>query len=346
MTLRLFPGPPDRGINIDAEDGSSVDEGDHGPVDIHVEGRPWGVVAPIGSPPSAVQIVDGVRRVESYAIDDLDDGTIAYGLFGSYAVGAVRCEGSHSWVLDGGPDSDPQLRIERVYLHSGGTPGDQEIAAGSTQLRFRASLSQRASTPSRLINALQDSMLDGEALLAERLANDESMLTIVDGPLRLRTGARRVAGYVKRVQDWYIDPPERALLAELAAGERTPLFLIPGGGKAGRRGRPDRYAWYLRIADIGEQFHHLAGIVRLEAPAALPRDRAVRLADECALALPRFASSPIRDPRAPQNLTPVGALEQTLHRRLGDREWVRRLIAAALGARPRPGAATEGSAQW
>ena len=41
-------------------------------------------------------------------------------------------------------------------------------------------------------------------------------------------------------------------------------------------------------------------------------------------------------PRAPQNLTPVGALESLLTRRLGDREWVRRLIASALRAAPEP----------
>ena len=41
-----------------------------------------------------MQIVDGVRRVEAHAIDDLPDGDTAFGLFGSYAVGAVRCEGA------------------------------------------------------------------------------------------------------------------------------------------------------------------------------------------------------------------------------------------------------------
>ena len=273
-----------------------------------------------------MQIIDGVRRVEAHTIDDTSDGGIAFGLFGSYAVGVVRCEGTRARILDG----EGELRVERAYFQGGGEPEDHEITAGGVRLLFRASLQVRARTANKLVNALQDSMLGAEVLLAETLAEDEGLLTVVDGPLRLRSVRRRVVGYVKRVQDWYIEPAERALLSELAVGDRTPLFSIPGGGEAGRRGRPDRYAWYLRIGDAGEQYHQLAGIVRLEAPGALPVADAARLADECGRSLPRLASSPIRDPRAPQNLTPVGALEDLLTRRLGDRLWMRRRIAAAL----------------
>ena len=119
-----------------------------------------------------------------------------------------------------------------------------------------------------------------------------------------------------------------------ASGRRC--SASPAGARPAAAGAPDRYAWYLRIADLGPHVHALAGIVRLEAPAALPLGEAARLADQCGLALPRLASSPVRDPRAPQNLTPVGALESLLTRRLGEREWVRRLIASALRAAPEP----------
>lgn len=330
MALRLSsPWSSEYGSGIGAEPGASP-EGDTPEVELDVEGRPWQAVRPSGEAPNAVQIVDGVRRVEAHAIDDLDDGAIAFGLFGSYAVGAVRCEGSRSWVLDGDAPVGQRLRVERVYLQGGGEPRDHEITAGASRLRFRASLQARAHTSNELLNALQNAMLDEEVRLAEALAEDEGALTIVDGPLRLRSERRRVAGYVKRQQRWYLAAREFALLSELAVGERTPLFRLAGGGEAGTRGRPDRYGWYLRIADMGPNYHHLAGIVRLEAPGALPPDDAARLADECALALPRLASSPVRDPRAPQNLTPVGALEQLLTRRLGDRLWIRRRIAAAL----------------
>jgi hypothetical protein len=64
----------------------------------------------------------------------------------------------------------------------------------------------------------------------------------------------------------------------------------------------------------------------LEVRAAHGIDRAVELADFAAKRLPGFASSAIRDPRAPQNLVPVGALEQELRRRMGDALLIRRGI--------------------
>jgi hypothetical protein len=52
--------------------------------------------------------------------------------------------------------------------------------------------------------------------------------------------------------------------------------------------------------------------------------------DTSARTLPRFASDPIRDPRAPQNLYPVGALEACLRHRMGDATIVRRATLARL----------------
>ena len=46
--------------------------------------------------------------------------------------------------------------------------------------------------------------------------------------------------------------------------------------------------------------------------------------------LPRFASRPEHDARAPQNLQPVGALEKRLRHELGDQRYIRRLIEDSL----------------
>ena len=73
--------------------------------------------------------------------------------------------------------------------------------------------------------------------------------------------------------------------------------------------------------------------MRLETWATVPVAQAARLADECARTLPHLAGSPIRDPRAPQNLTPVSGLEGWLRRLLGNRELLRRYIAVALAER-------------
>jgi hypothetical protein len=93
----------------------------------------------------------------------------------------------------------------------------------------------------------------------------------------------------------------------------------------------ERYTWFVRIADLGARYHQLGGIMRLEAPGFAPLSEAIVLANQSTLELPRLASSPVRDPRAPHNLTPVGALEAVLTHRLGDRRWLRRLLVASVG---------------
>ena len=51
------------------------------------------------------------------------------------------------------------------------------------------------------------------------------------------------------------------------------------------------------------------------------------------MTLGRYASEPYKDPRAPQNLYPIGGLERELRRRLGDAGLMfRALRVAAAGA--------------
>ena len=77
-------------------------------------------------------------------------------------------------------------------------------------------------------------------------------------------------------------------------------------------------------------------MVRLECSADLPVPEVVRLADLSALLLPPLASSPHKDPRAPQNLVPIGGLERELRRRLGDQQLLyRSLRRAAASAQAR-----------
>ena len=69
-----------------------------------------------------------------------------------------------------------------------------------------------------------------------------------------------------------------------------------------------------------------AGVIRLEVGAAVGLESARHLAGMSAAVLPRFASMAMRDARAPQNLVPVGALEEELRRRMGDPLLIRRAI--------------------
>ena len=59
---------------------------------------------------------------------------------------------------------------------------------------------------------------------------------------------------------------------------------------------------------------------------------AKRIADRVTAVVPAVASEPHIDPRAPQNLVPIAALERELRRRMGDPAIVyRALRAATLG---------------
>jgi hypothetical protein len=82
-------------------------------------------------------------------------------------------------------------------------------------------------------------------------------------------------------------------------------------------------------------------VVRIECSADLPASRVSELADLTALVLPPLASAPHKDPRAPQNLVPIGGLERELRRRLGDQQLLYRALRyAALTAAAMTAAAT------
>ncbi|MSQ35908.1 MAG: hypothetical protein EXR63_02015 [Dehalococcoidia bacterium] len=317
MALRLLPWAPEYGtaLQADAHEAEAA-------IDVAVEG-PWRAVAvPARAALPSLCIVDGVRRAEAHALDEGPGGELQFGLFGSYATGAVVVD------RDGARVIDDAIHVERRLFQTGGAPSTLELRSGAATLRFRAQLPPQASSANDLVAALNRAMLGDEAKLAERLSRDTGALTLVDGPLWLRSPGPRVVGYVKRVHRWYLDGAQQRLLVQLRVGERTPLFRILEGGH-------ERSSWYLRIAELSPHFHPLAGVVRLEAPGALPTAEVVALAEQCAAALPRLASSPVRDPRSPQNLIAVGALERELTRRLGDRRWVARLLHAHVGgARP------------
>jgi hypothetical protein len=71
----------------------------------------------------------------------------------------------------------------------------------------------------------------------------------------------------------------------------------------------------------------------MEVRTGVGLETAVELANLSASCLPAFAGDSARDPRAPQNLLPIGALEQELRHRLGDAIAIRRAIERVLFAR-------------
>lgn len=105
-------------------------------------------------------------------------------------------------------------------------------------------------------------------------------------------------------------------------GERTPAFRVHRKGL-------ELASWYVRLPLPPEGLRPpLAGLLRVETPLAGPF---LELADLSLGLFPALASHPVKDPRAPQNLLPVGGLERELSRRMGRPEVVGRMLARYLG---------------
>ena len=77
----------------------------------------------------------------------------------------------------------------------------------------------------------------------------------------------------------------------------------------------------------------MVGIVQCEAATSLQIDEVRRIAGRTAAVLPVVASEPHVDPRAPQNLVPIGGLERVLRHRMGDPGLVLRHLREAVAER-------------
>jgi hypothetical protein len=164
-----------------------------------------------------------------------------------------------------------------------------------------------------------------EERLARRLADLSDTLVVTDGPLGFGETVRgNAVGYVKRIFELYVERALLSVLASLPTGWRSPLFALTAPARFAR------YSWFLRLAAPHAGDSDLAGLVRLEVPASVGVDAARRLADATAAVLPRFAPGRGRDPRAPQNLLPIGALEAHLRREMGDPRLIRRHVVEHL----------------
>ena len=294
------------------------DEPDEGrtevPVRVDVELDEWRLVVPEFAPlPSPVAFIDGVQRIELRVLTD-NDGARVFGAFASLGVGAV-------FAAEGEPRLSPERPYRALALSSGASDAPRTVPCGSTSLVFEVQSGPSTGYPG-VREALDQYRRDCEARLGRTLLEQGHPLVIADGRLRFAPAGGSAVGLTKTLHQRYLDAPRSELLAELRPGTRTPLFEI--------RYKDALYSWYTRLAEPGPVDHDLAGVVRLETMASAGIEAAVRLADLTTVHLPRFASSPIWDARAPQNLYPFAALEQRLRHELGDHLWVRRAIEAYI----------------
>lgn len=291
-----------------------------------------------------VLFLDGVRRIEARVL--LEDEAPAFGALGSCAVAAVACHA-------GGDGQPPRAEfvgeptVERWCTLAGSRSDfpDLTLSArdGGQRLSYRTAASDDSDVDAP-VRLLQAKMADAERNLAARLrATLGDGLLLCDGPRPLLGDDRRVLGYVKTVQAQRLPAGALHVVRGLEEGERSPIYLVGEGEHA-------RFEWHLRLRDPRPWLHTLAGSVRLQGHAG--PDPVARLAwmqavaDWTCVALPRFATRSHQDPRAPQQLLPVRALEQTLRRRLGSAPLLRRRVVAALSNDlPLPGRGTSRTEQ-
>lgn len=286
------------------------------PIRIDAETSDWRLIEPARVPlPSPVAFIDGVQRVEVRVLTD-HEGNRVYGAFASVGVGAA-------FALEGAPSVSSERPLRALALSSGVSDEPKAVPCGDVVLTFEP-YSDPTPHYVGVKNALDQYRRESETRLGRELVKQGHPLVIVDG--RLRFGGLAV-GLTKTLHRQYLERPNVDLLADLMPGRRTPVFEIAY--------QDPLYSWYTRLAEPRAIDHSLAGVVRLETMASIGLERAVELADVTTLHLPRFASSPIWDARAPQNLYPFAALESRLRHELGNHAWIRRAIETyILGGGP------------
>lgn len=267
--------------------------------------------------------VDGVRRAEALLVLPEDSaGDLAHGIAGSLAYGSVLIEGERR------PEFGP-CQVERLAIW-GSSRKDASLPEVPGGWRWE-SMSIARTEINAPLRALETRMTEKERNLAEELA-EKHRLTLVDGTLKpLRNRPLRVVGYVKTHHRRLLEPAQHREVPNMEVGWRTSLFTLG----------EERFSTYVRIGAQTSLGSPWAGIIRIEMFQALGLDVAAAIADQLAGLLPRFAGVAHRDPRAPQNLQPVGALENHLRRMLGmpgmatraARDAVARLAAPAAQGR-------------
>ncbi|HEY0452607.1 DNA double-strand break repair nuclease NurA [Actinophytocola sp.] len=293
-----------RGDELDGRESSARLE-----LDLELPAARWRPLSPRGGAlPGSVLFLDGVRRIDARIWVHGEEPEPLPGVVASLAAGLVCCDGV-ARILD--------VAVDRgLYAESGG-----DIATRHARYTFR----RTTGGLDKLTLGVQRRLSELEVELANswrQHSNVEDDLLVVDGPLRGRTHLARTVGYVKTHQKSYLQPEQAAVVAELAPGQRSPVFTMGTSW--------ERHSWYLRLP--GASRAPWSAVVRLECSADLPPEDAVALADVTARVLPGLASSPHKDPRAPQNLVPIGGLERQLRHRLGDAALLYRSLRGALAA--------------
>lgn len=278
--------------------------------DIEVRAGDWApVTAPADAAVGTVLFVDGVRRIDARVWIVDDHGDVEAGVCASYGAGVVRA-GERAEIV--------AATVGRGLFSA--ARGVRPIPTRYPEVTYHPYAAADGSAESLWI-AIQTQMAREEVEMAAvaRSAAPADALVVLDGPVTNRTHVHEAVGVIKTHATAYLPAELHRLVGRLPAGTRSPIFTIGGRGS--------RHSWYLRLPGAGDA--PWAGTVRCECSTDVAVERARELAAVVGATLPRYASEAHKDPRAPQNLYPVGGLERELRRRLGDPELLYRALRSA-----------------
>lgn len=315
MRFAVEAWSPDYGVAADPAQFEPADM----TVDVGIEAAPddWEALTPSADLVlDRILFVDGVRRIDARIWFDDGDNT-RVGVCASVAAGTVTCTPTTATV--------DHVKVERGFF-APASPAAQPIVTRHGTYQYCPTAGD---TPEDLYLAIHKQMTATEVAVAQVHDAD---LVVYDGPLRGRHDPLAV-GYIKTQHVQYLPDQQQRLLRVLGDGQRTPIFLIGGSGFT-------RYSWYQRLP--GPRTQPLAGIIRCETAAIGAVPNAITRANIIAATLPRYASQPHKDARAPQNLYPIAGLENHLRHRLGDQQVLDRALRRVATPRPLTLSASEG----
>lgn len=304
----------------------------------------WAAIEPLPIPKRLrrVLVIDGKPRMEARLLLD-EGGSTSVAGFGSYVTGAADLCPHGSRPAELSP-----LRPQRFLAYSdevGALPAarfsPRNPQTGELLYSPLPFAGQKLEGPQA---AIQQRMLRDEHALAREHASELPLddtdydglpetLVLKDGRVDPGRGGRAIVGCVKTLHTDYLGADRIGLLSELRVGERTPILRF----QLSEKSREQRFTWYVRLAPAPFFQHPLAGVMRLEMHAPNDSDFVPRgvldIAGLSGALLTRLASSPHKDPRAPQNLRPTAALEQAMSRAMGNLDLVTRRLRAHVALR-------------
>ncbi len=280
--------------------------------------------------PKKLLFVDGVRRTEFRTTIFDDNHFLGEAIFISVGVGVLKVsfdEQRANYEL-----INPTVKRFFIY-HSEENleiPPFWETKIGNYLLKF-----ETIKSPSRNLGKLANLQMGKLEIEAAFSSLSKDSFLIMDGPVKRNRFLKNVAYLVKEQKNIYLQGRED-IVFRLKRGYRTPLFLfeehVEGLTKNGeyKVGKVKKLACYVCLADKEGLSDPTLNLARIELPYTENGEEAIKTAEMAAAAALFFANKPLRDFRAPQNLTTIAFLEKQLRRYLGEYSLIRRKVGEII----------------